>query len=87
MLFVYVKFICSLCYKGSYIKLRDSSWAPAIEDWFTFAFLRGFCVDNPHDAEVLREICNSLKVDRMPSIYITKFFNQVSVAHIVSITL
>jgi hypothetical protein len=62
---------------GAYIKLKDISWAPAIES-FLGPFLRSYCVDSLHDAAVLEQIFSeALGEERKPIISISRFFDKV----------
>ena len=45
---------------GSKIKLKDYSWATAVEQVIKKSMLRAFVVDNHKDEEVLRRIINSV---------------------------
>ncbi|XP_047117570.1 structural maintenance of chromosomes protein 6 [Schistocerca piceifrons] len=62
---------------GAYIKLKDSSWAPAIENFLGARFLSSFCVHNAKDSRVLSSLINSMRIDRPPNILIGKFFDRV----------
>lgn len=65
-------------YLGAYIKVKDSSWIPAVENQLGFGFLQSFCVDNSNDNKVLsiiiKEVCRG---DRAPNVIISRFFDKV----------
>ncbi|KDR12930.1 structural maintenance of chromosomes protein 6 isoform X2 [Zootermopsis nevadensis] len=62
---------------GAYIKLKDASWAPALES-FLGSFLRSYCVDSARDAQVLMQIFNDvLGKERKPAIITSRFFDKV----------
>lgn len=68
---------CIFLFTGAYIKLKDLSWAPAIES-FLGPFLRSYCVDSSHDAAVLTQIFNEvLGKERKPVINTSRFFDKV----------
>jgi amino acid transporter len=64
---------------GSFIKLKDSSWIPAIENYLGFGTLSAFCVDNSEDGQVLNRIMKEVfQAERPPQVIISKFFYCVS---------
>ncbi|KAK9498745.1 hypothetical protein O3M35_003312 [Rhynocoris fuscipes] len=64
---------------GSYIKLKDESWGPAIEYFFGRGALTSFCVHSKNDYEVLYKIFVKLNipVKERPSVFISKFLPKV----------
>ncbi|XP_012283644.1 structural maintenance of chromosomes protein 6 [Orussus abietinus] len=63
---------------GSYVKLKDPTWAAAVEDYIGAGSLRSFCVDNQNDAKTLTNIMREvLRNEPMPHVICSKFFHQV----------
>jgi hypothetical protein len=57
--------------------LKDVSWAPALESLLG-AYLRSYCVDSAHDAQVLTQIFNEvLGKEKNPTIITSKFLDKV----------
>ncbi|XP_011496853.1 PREDICTED: structural maintenance of chromosomes protein 6 [Ceratosolen solmsi marchali] len=63
---------------GSFIKLKDSSWIPAIENYLGFGTITAFCVDNSQDGQILNRIIKEVfQTERPPQIIISKFFDHM----------
>ncbi|XP_034934141.1 structural maintenance of chromosomes protein 6 [Chelonus insularis] len=63
---------------GSFIKVKDCSWIPAIESVLGDGFLRGFCVDNGRDSKVLNTIMREIFHDEpLPPTFCSKFHDKV----------
>ncbi|XP_014245802.1 structural maintenance of chromosomes protein 6 [Cimex lectularius] len=64
---------------GLYIKVKDKTWGPSIESFLSTMFLQSFCVDNSKDYQTLSAIIKNLNIPnkQMPTLFITKFFDQV----------
>ncbi|XP_033215267.1 structural maintenance of chromosomes protein 6 isoform X2 [Belonocnema kinseyi] len=63
---------------GSFIKLNDSDWIPAVENFLSPALLNGFCVDNTQDAKKLGMIMREVfRDERCPQITSSKFHDRV----------
>ena len=65
---------------GSFIKLKDPSWIPAVENQLGFGTLTSFYVDNGQDGRVLDIIIKEVfGHERPPQVVISKFFDRVSI--------
>ncbi|XP_072747857.1 structural maintenance of chromosomes protein 6 [Anoplolepis gracilipes] len=63
---------------GAYIKVKDASWTPAVENYLNSRMLSSFCVDNNQDAKLLNSIMKEIFHNQnTPQIICSKFFNQV----------
>lgn len=63
---------------ASYIKMKDSTWTPAVEFYLGAGLLGAFATDNSHDANILRAIMKEIYGgQRMPTIIASKFLSQV----------
>lgn len=63
---------------GAYIKVKDASWTPAIENYLSSRMLSSFCVDNNQDAKLLNSIMKEIFHNQnIPQIICSKFFNKV----------
>ncbi|XP_070161215.1 structural maintenance of chromosomes protein 6 [Polyergus mexicanus] len=63
---------------GAYIKVKDASWTPAIENYLNSRMLSSFCVDNNQDAKLLNSIMKEIFYNQnIPQIICSKFFNKV----------
>ncbi|XP_017792658.1 PREDICTED: structural maintenance of chromosomes protein 6 [Habropoda laboriosa] len=63
---------------GAYIKMKDSTWAPAVEHYLGASTFTTFCVDNSHDAKILNTIMKEIYLnERTPQIICSKFYNVV----------
>ncbi|KAG8328775.1 Structural maintenance of chromosomes protein 6 [Homalodisca vitripennis] len=61
---------------GLHIKVKDSVWSGAVENFLSKSILTAFCVDNNRDASVLsgilKYVCERYKIPQ-PSIFCSKF--------------
>ncbi|XP_076163825.1 structural maintenance of chromosomes 6 isoform X2 [Ptiloglossa arizonensis] len=63
---------------GAYIKMKDSAWSAAVENFLGFNTFSTFCVDNSNDAKVLNAIMKEIFLnERTPQIICSKFYDQV----------
>uniref|UniRef100_A0A1B6G830 Rad50/SbcC-type AAA domain-containing protein n=1 Tax=Cuerna arida TaxID=1464854 RepID=A0A1B6G830_9HEMI len=65
---------------GLHIKVKDSVWSGAVENFLGKSTLTSFCVDNNRDASVLsrifKSVCDRYKIPQ-PSIFCSKFLSNV----------
>ncbi|KAG8312725.1 Structural maintenance of chromosomes protein 6 [Homalodisca vitripennis] len=65
---------------GLHIKVKDSVWSGAVENFLSKSILTAFCVDNNRDASVLsgilKYVCERYKIPQ-PSIFCSKFLPNV----------
>ncbi|CAK9818472.1 Structural maintenance of chromosomes protein 6 [Anthophora plagiata] len=67
---------------GAYIKMKDPTWAPAVEHYLGASTFTTFCVDNSQDAKVLNTIMKEIYLnERTPQIICSKFYNAVHDVH------
>ncbi|XP_014236260.1 structural maintenance of chromosomes protein 6 [Trichogramma pretiosum] len=63
---------------GIFIKIKDQSWVPAVENQLTWGTLSSFCVDNSQDARILNTIMKEIfRGDRVPQVVISKFYDHM----------
>nr|XP_034181336.1 structural maintenance of chromosomes protein 6 [Osmia lignaria]XP_034181337.1 structural maintenance of chromosomes protein 6 [Osmia lignaria] len=63
---------------GKYIKIKDPTWAPAVENYLGSDTFSTFCVDNSYDAKVLNRIMKEIYLnDKTPQIICSKFYHKV----------
>nr|CAD7586499.1 unnamed protein product [Timema genevievae] len=63
---------------GLYMKPKDISWVPAMENFFKLGLLRSFCCDNFKDSKELDKIFNSIVPRHMkPGCFVSKYFSKV----------
>ncbi|XP_053975498.1 structural maintenance of chromosomes protein 6 [Hylaeus volcanicus] len=67
---------------GAYIKVKDSAWSAAIENYLGSSTFSTFCVDNSGDAKVLNAIMSEIYLnERSPQIICSKFYDRVHDVH------